>query len=386
MTLTDALSKATIEETLTALRKHVKEKKGANYESEAKLANISVKVMREILNDVYDYVPGGELIEKIQAYLIEEDNILTQQTQKQLKLFFEKNGSVSQNLFSKKCGFSPAVLNQFMQGKYQGDIKATRDKINETLRREAEKKKYGANAIDYIETENTQLIISAIQDAQHLKGISIIVGDSGCGKTTAIEEFKMRESRAIVIHADMEDSPYELLIKIARACGLIYSDVKKWRIRDGIIKKLRDTDSIIIVDEAQFLNYRKIEIFRRIADRENANIGLAFLGHERLEAQMFGKDRSNYAQIRGRVVWDLPLHDGIKAGDAEKIISAYLDIDKMPDGLRNDLVKIANRQGQLHRLVNLLKRAKTRALRSGRQEITEEDLLPLTRMEKGKKY
>lgn len=87
-----------------------------------------------------------------------------------------------------------------------------------------------------------------------------------------------------------------------------------------IIDKLQSSGRLIIIDEAEHLPYKSLELLRRIYDK--ANVGILLVGMPRLITNLKGKKRQ-YAQLFSRVGIYAKL-DSLNEKDQKRIISSLL--------------------------------------------------------------
>ena len=93
----------------------------------------------------------------------------------------------SQTQVARAFGKSPAVVNQYLQGKYQGDVGSIDELARSFIAREADKEKSRRITPRYIPTVTSRKGIEVIRLA-HLDGeINVLYGAAGLGKTMSIE-------------------------------------------------------------------------------------------------------------------------------------------------------------------------------------------------------
>lgn len=92
---------------------------------------------------------------------------------------------------------------------------------------------------------------------------------------------------------------------------------------EDIINKLKDSGRLIIVDEAEHLPYRVLELIRRIHDK--ANIGILLVGMPKLVANLRGK-RSQYEQLYSRIGIAGRLNS-LRPEDTETIVNSVIKED-----------------------------------------------------------
>jgi len=193
---------------------------------------------------------------------------------------------------------------------------------------------------------------TAITMAQDEAGIAVIVGEAGCGKTTAVRQYAVNSYSALLVDVDPSFSQVVLLHEIARAAG-VEAMGSTSTVIERIITALRGRDAVLIVDEADYLSDASLELLRRII-HDKAQAGVVLVGLPRLEYKIRNL-RSDHQQLQSRIGTMLKLTK-LKRGDAEKIISGvWADLPKevidafvkTANGSTRTLVKLLNRTHQL---------------------------------------
>ena len=117
------------------------------------------------------------------------------QLQEQLEKYMTDNG-ISQNKLAPQIGISTAALSQYRNSAYdKGDVTAVEAKIEEFFRlknyaqKTAEKTAAYLPATDYVPTSISEDVYETIRYCQAAKGMVIVHGDAGVGKTKGAEKF-----------------------------------------------------------------------------------------------------------------------------------------------------------------------------------------------------
>ena len=120
------------------------------------------------------------------------------------------------------------------------------------------------------------------------------------------------------------------------------------KIQKECIKKLKGTNRVVIVDEAQHLTVRVINHLRCIADE--SGVGMAFIGNDEIYTKMHGSGQAAYAQLFSRIAdpEHVVTHD-VKRKDIELL---FEDID-MPDEAIEILYKISHTNYGVRGAVNV---------------------------------
>ena len=125
----------------------------------------------------------------------------------------------------------------------------------------------------------------------------MLTGDAGCGKTTALKAFAKAHPSVILIEADHGYTAKALFDELCAELGLD----ERGSLHDKLVRvvnKLNDSGRLVIIDEAEHLPYRALELIRRVHDK--AGVGIALCGMPRLEKNVQG-DKNHYAQLNSRI-------------------------------------------------------------------------------------
>ncbi len=241
-----------------------------------------------------------------------------EQLKEQLKRFREERG-ISNNRISAALGISPTVLSQYLSGSYGGDNERVDELVEDFLNRERDKLFLGKKATKYAATQQAKRIYEALRMA-HLEGeIAVIYGEAGTGKTTAVKRYAKKHPEVLFIEADLGYTAKILFRELHKKVG--YDG--KGSIHDmfeDITQKLSDTGRMLVIDEAEHLPYRALEMVRRLYDK--AGIAVALVGMPRLVFNLRGR-RGEYAQLYSRVGIACKVAS-LSESDTEKIVKSYL--------------------------------------------------------------
>lgn len=212
-----------------------------------------------------------------------------------LRDYIEKTGK-SQSAVAKELGVSDGLISPFLKGKY----KATQELIQkiEQLIKISEKRDASPKEPGFKMTSISQKVINTIEYC-HLQGkISVAYGDAGIGKTMAALEYCRQNPDAIMITI----SPCYASITGVNELLADELDVKEKvarHIYKEIVKKIKNTGRVIIIDEAQHLTSRVINHLRSITDA--SGVGIAFIGNWEIYSKIYGSGQAAYAQLYSRI-------------------------------------------------------------------------------------
>ncbi|SQC22689.1 Uncharacterised protein [Klebsiella pneumoniae] len=108
----------------------------------------------------------------------------------------------SQTQVARAIGKSTAVINQYLQGKYAGDVPAIDALARSFINREVEKEKSQKITARFVPTVTSRKGMDVIRYA-HLDGdLNVIYGAAGLGKTMILREYAAQHRDALLIEAD----------------------------------------------------------------------------------------------------------------------------------------------------------------------------------------
>ncbi|PIP98524.1 MAG: hypothetical protein COW76_20395 [Shewanella sp. CG18_big_fil_WC_8_21_14_2_50_42_11] len=265
-------------------------------------------------------------------------------------------GEMSQSKLSKETDVHASALSQWRKGVYKGDNNEIERKIKQWFDKQNAQKISASTlptAPKFVPTPTAQKIINTLTYAHIASDLVIIYGGAGVSKTTAIKEYAANSNNVWIVEATpSRNTGGSFLRAVAYACGMRIPRGHADQLEREIIERLTDTEGLLIVDEAQFLNDRALENARRLA--ELSGVGLALLGNESVYGQLIGQRRAaEYAQLFSRIGKRLRLTRPTKK-DVDMIAEAWQlgkdetiycqDIASRPGALRglNKAIRLAS--------------------------------------------
>ncbi|EAR9487052.1 AAA family ATPase [Salmonella enterica] len=245
----------------------------------------------------------------------------------QLKDVMERRG-YSQSQVARAIGRSGAVVNQFLQGKYTGDISDIQERITSFINREQEKEKNRRIQAHFVTTDMAAKGLEVLAYAHQECEICVLYGAAGLGKTMLLGEYAARNKDALFIEADPGYTARTLLEELCRLLGVkMRGNIHE--LIDACVRELRGSGRLLMVDEAELLPYRALEVLRRLHDK--AGIGVVLAGMPRLLINLKGR-RGEFAQLYSRVALALNLGDALSRDDFNQIA-----VDMMPEASEADI-------------------------------------------------
>lgn len=205
--------------------------------------------------------------------------------------------SYTQKTVATKTGLSATAVSQYLKGTYKGNIANVEAALTDFINREECRANRREVRATFVPTQMACKALSLITST-HMDGdIGVIYGPAGMGKSMVLREYSYKSKGVILIEADPGCTARVLLQELctrlgAKRTGNIHE------LSEECIQALTDTGWVILVDEAELLPYRALEVLRRIHDRSGVAIVLA--GMPRLLINLRGS-RGEFAQLYSRV-------------------------------------------------------------------------------------
>ncbi|EDG5395806.1 AAA family ATPase [Salmonella enterica subsp. enterica serovar Bovismorbificans] len=244
----------------------------------------------------------------------------------QLKDVMERRG-YTQTHVARAIGRTHPVVNQFLQGKYRGDVADIEERISAFVSRELEKEKNRRIKVRFVTTAMAAKGLEVLAYAHQECEICVLYGAAGLGKTMVLREYAARNRDAVLIEADPGYTARTLLEELCRQLGVkVRGNIHE--LIDACVRELRDSGRLLMVDEAELLPYRALEVLRRLHDK--AGIGIVLAGMPRLLINLKGR-RGEFAQLYSRVALALNLGDTLTRDDFQQIATDLIPEAASPE-------------------------------------------------------
>ncbi|EEK7292921.1 ATPase, partial [Salmonella enterica subsp. enterica serovar Montevideo] len=116
----------------------------------------------------------------------------------QLKDVMERRG-YTQTHVARAIGRTHPVVNQFLQGKYRGDVADIEERISAFVSRELEKEKNRRIKVRFVTTAMAAKGLEVLAYAHQECEICVLYGAAGLGKTMVLREYAARNRDAVLI-------------------------------------------------------------------------------------------------------------------------------------------------------------------------------------------
>lgn len=195
-------------------------------------------------------------------------------------------------------GVSAATVSQILNSKY--------DSISDDMfTRIASQIGYSFENWTLTESDNFRMATYVFSDSQLYKNVTWLVGDAGCGKTTAAIEFRRTHKNVFYILCSEDMKRSDFVREIAKQVG---APTDGTNLRDmleyalGMISFLNNP--LLIFDEGDKLTDCVLNYFISIYNRLEGRAGIVFMSTDYIKRRMEGGLRYNkkgYKEINSRI-------------------------------------------------------------------------------------
>lgn len=281
------------------------------------------------------------------------------------------SGEVSQGGLAKQAGIAGGALSAFLKDTYTGNNENVAKKLLPVL--EANKARKEAVLLvkepEIIETTIMKEMWFGLQYASDRNDVIVIYGAPGIGKTITLETYVKANPNVIFFTGSPNiRSGRDVMEELLEAMNK-KADGRNKALEKNIINSLKNTNRMIIIDEAHFLRLDGLETLRRIYDATKCP--LVLVGNPKIMEIITEKNKTVTGQFFSRSV-RIALETDVSMEDVKGIVLQN-GIDLQDDCL-TELHRTANAIGALRIMTKLFLFAWTIANRS-KQAISLEHIL-----------
>lgn len=279
---------------------------------------------------------------------------------------------LSKTAVASRANVPMGTFSPWYDGTYLGNYPNQHAKIRAFLTAQEEAAAAARDALEepeWVDTPTATKVMTALTYAQQAPAMVLITLGPGMGKTTASKRFaasRPHAYRAVMRPSTAAVGP--MLREIADVLGVTERDPAKLPKEIGNKIKRNGKRSILMIDEAQWLQEKSVNELRFFLDEYGC--GIALLGNEDLHARFGGlSPKEGYGQLHRRIGMRVR---SLKptAADIEAFVGAW----GLSDGDVVRLLKvIGGKPGALGQITETLKLASILASGSGRA-ITAADI------------
>ncbi|MDC9620107.1 AAA family ATPase [Xenorhabdus sp. XENO-7] len=233
------------------------------------------------------------------------------------------NDGMTYSNIARESGISGTALSQFINESYRGDNDSIAGKLTVWLENRTRRANEMPAAPDFVQTKTVRQIWSALQYAQIAQCISVIYGSPGVGKTQSLQQFtRERPNVWLITVSPSRASLSECLYELALELGIGDAPRRAGQLGRAVRRKLRGTSGLLIIDEADHLDYPVLEELRIL--QEETGIGLALVGNHQVYSKLTGGNSRNvdFARLFSRIAKKVAILK-TKKDDVQAISAAW---------------------------------------------------------------
>lgn len=269
--------------------------------------------------------------------------------------YIEQN-NVKQSQIFKAIGISSTTLSLFINGSYTGDNEEVTNKVKQFLSMQNIKQSLSKAPDFYPELENTEEILQMVRMIHALNEILLVYGPAGCGKTAALKRYTATNSNVVYVQADATAAtPRTILSLILETMGE-KAKTSTAAMMIKLIDLLKDTNQLIILDEAQHLTSKSFDTLRALNDK--AGVGIVYSGNPSIIKRMYGRKEEEFDQVYSRIAYQCDLGNYHSKKDIENIFKEF----NLSKECINYLFKVSHKKGGLRRMIKQYKLANNLAI------------------------
>lgn len=233
--------------------------------------------------------------------------------------------SYSQASLARLSRVSASSINQILKGNYATSPAKLLTSIDSAMRNFDEG---GQDTSTPVETSVYKLAFASCGMARRYRNFAVFTGFVGTGKSYALKRYTRSNPNTHLIEATPTMTTQSLVRLLSR---VVLGMDSKGSIDDkfrAVVDALRNTDSLLIVDEAETLTPHLLHTIRRL--RDLANVGIVLAGTEYLTG-LIKPERGQFDQIRSRCGFWPETVRHITTEDAAALVQANLGTEDVSD-------------------------------------------------------
>ncbi len=193
-----------------------------------------------------------------------------------------EDGKFNKKQLATKIGVSATTISLYLQDKYTGDIDKLETALKQCLSFEKNVSEYQKVQLNFVKTNVAERIYSVANICRMNSEICVCYGNSGLGKTVAINQYAKDNAGVYVIDPNEGATAKNILLQLADKLKITAPTTKVEDLMEETVKKLKGSNFLIIVDESENLNAAVFRALRKIHDKCDFTFGLLFIGTQRL--------------------------------------------------------------------------------------------------------
>jgi hypothetical protein len=250
---------------------------------------------------------------------------------------------------------SISAISGFTAGSYKGDQEGLADKIGAWL--DTNDQRSAVRVVGVVKTKIFDQLYGCCQYAHVNTDIALIYGESGVGKTVAVRQYVQDNPGSIYVLMDPSSGdPRSFVGRLYRTVcnSILRNNQATIEAVDAVVDSLMNAGRLLVIDEAQHMSFKSIEILRRLHDE--AHLGIVLVGHTSLYGKLYGGGSSIYAQTYSRIGLQRYVAAVPPKEDVRALYSATIGGDPDAD-VTKQLVTIAQQPGAMRTVTKVLRAA-----------------------------
>jgi len=276
-----------------------------------------------------------------------------------------KEETISLRTLEEEAGYSRSAWSSYFKGTYRG----TSTNLDMALIRFLEEWKA---TVSLAPISALNMIIKVCNLTFRHNELAVVFGDAGVGKTVSVKHYARTHDDVILIQSTRAIQAGELLILILKRLGEYHTGYSSLQTRiDHIQLALRRQKKLIIIDEADQLPVRTLEMIRSFYD--DGNCGLVLIGLPRIiDLMTRGQSlRENLAQLYSRVGYKYEIKPP-KLNEIRLIVDRYGY--NLSHRIFNEIREWSSGSGELRMVTKLMERAKNLLVWNELKEVTDDTI------------
>lgn len=278
-------------------------------------------------------------------------------TLKQRLRDYMQKGDISITRVGSMLGMSGSTVSLWLADKYTGDVAKVSQAVERWLARQDDRLRHRRmrRKDRFVWTSAAKKFMSAAKIAHDECAIGVVIGSAGVGKTMACRKYADENPGVILIEVDPTFTKRALLVAIHKACGGGGVGTEHSMLQD-LVDRLKASERLIIIDEADLLSPYSVDLIRRINDF--ASVGILMVGLPRLYEVIRGA-AAQYEKLWSRVDVCVTLGKTTDQ-DARDLVEQYIP---KADGIVTTFAEMGKHNPRL--MAKLLRRATATAEKNG---------------------
>jgi len=242
----------------------------------------------------------------------------------ELIAYLEATGR-SQADVAKAMGLSGGTISLFLRDGYQASGVNVAKRIAAWLELETRRAVAPRDAM-WVETRAAKEVLTVLAQCHELRDFGMIYGAAGIGKTRAAERYREQHPDSILLRCTESIRQRRPFLRSLAMIENVKAPVSGAMdaLFEGVLVRLRNSGRLLIIDEAQKLDFRTVELVRDLHDL--AGIGVVLMGDELIYQMLHaGRTRAQYERLASRIGIRRCLQPGPAKRDVEAIARQYID-------------------------------------------------------------